>query len=146
MRATDDLVWEFHATPGSRQPLAKHPTIPSVELARHRLRLIEEEFDEVKEELERLIVGRLSPDEAMVVLGRLLKELCDLRYVADGTCVSLGLPYEEAYRAVHDANMSKRFDDGEFHTDERGKVLKGPNYRPPDMARLVPPIIDVEEA
>lgn len=141
MQPTDDLVREFHEETG--QAAADHPTIPDIPLIRHRLRLLKEEFEEVEEELRMLLVARRRQsdlDVTLEVMARLLKELCDLRYVADGTAVSLGLPYEDAYREVHASNMSKRFPDGKFHTNANGKVLKGPNYEPPDMRKFVPVI------
>jgi predicted HAD superfamily Cof-like phosphohydrolase len=139
MRPTDGLVREFHEQTG--QLVADHPTIPEPETVRHRLRLLKEEMKEVEHELVSLNMAR-STESRLRIMERLLKELCDLRYVADGTCVSLGLPYDEAYREVHAANMTKRFPDGTFHTNANGKVLKGPNYRPPDMSRFVPQPID----
>lgn len=141
--ATDDLVREFHEHPGSEQPVADWPTVPDVDLARHRMRLIQEEYKEVMAELEKFAANPEMPvDEQLATLGSLLKELCDLRYVVEGTAVSCGLPMAPAYRAVHASNMSKVWDDGRFHVNEHGKVLKPPTYRPPDMERFVPPIIE----
>lgn len=44
---------------------------------------------------------------------------------------------EEAFRRVHASNMSKLGEDGEPIRREDGKVLKGPNYKPPDLSDLV---------
>jgi predicted HAD superfamily Cof-like phosphohydrolase len=54
--------------------------------------------------------------------------------------VSLGLGNElvEAYRRVHISNMSKLGEDGKPIYRDDGKVLKGPNYKPPDLNDLVP--------
>lgn len=144
MRPTDALVREFHEHPGSEQPVHDHPTFPSKALVRHRWRLISEEFKEVEEELQSLLDGNLSVDEALDTMRRLLKEMCDLRYVLDGTAVSMGLDYEAAYRETHASNMTKVWPDGRFHVNERGKVIKSPTYRPADLSRIVPAIIDVE--
>ena len=38
-----------------------------------------------------------------------------------------------AFKTVHDSNMSKLDDDGKPIRREDGKILKGPNYYPPDM-------------
>ena len=38
-----------------------------------------------------------------------------------------------AFSTVHDSNMSKLDDDGKPIRREDGKILKGPNYYPPDM-------------
>jgi predicted HAD superfamily Cof-like phosphohydrolase len=151
MKSTDDLVREFHEFPGSKQPVRDYPDLyPSADLIRHRMRLIEEEFKEVMDELHSLLANGMLPETSLAAQARLLKEMCDLRYVLDGTAVSLGLPYEAAYREVHASNMTKAFPDGLLHTDERGKVLKGPDYRPPDMSVLMPmpvaaEVLDVSE-
>ena len=145
MKPTDDLVREFHELPGSQQAVRNYPDIyPSADLIRHRMRLIEEEFKEVMDELHNLLANGMLPETSLAAQARLLKEMCDLRYVLDGTAVSLGLPYEAAYREVHAANMSKAWDNGELQTNERGKVMKGPNYRPPDIESLLPLVLEVD--
>jgi predicted HAD superfamily Cof-like phosphohydrolase len=44
---------------------------------------------------------------------------------------------EQALRRVHASNMSKLGEDGKPIYREDGKVLKGPNYQPPDLSDLV---------
>jgi hypothetical protein len=44
---------------------------------------------------------------------------------------------EQALRRVHQSNMSKLGEDGKPIYREDGKVLKGPNYQPPDLSDLV---------
>ena len=44
---------------------------------------------------------------------------------------------EQALRRVHRSNMSKLGDDGKPIYREDGKVLKGPNYQPPNLTDLV---------
>lgn len=142
------LVREFHEATG--QLACDYPMPPDVETIRHRLRLINEEHKEVVEQLQKLLLQthlpRVQLDDVLTTMRDLLKEMCDLRYVLDGTAVSLGLPIDDAYVAVHESNMTKRFPDGTFHTNASGKVLKGPDYKPPDMTRFVEPIIDMEPA
>ena len=64
-----------------------------------------------------------------------LKELCDIVYVAVGTAVKFGWDIEEAFKRVHASNMSKAIGGVKYRGD--GKVLKGPNYFPPDLGDLV---------
>lgn len=45
--------------------------------------------------------------------------------------------FAEAFRRVHASNMSKLGDDGKPIRREDGKILKGPNYREPDLSDLV---------
>lgn len=44
---------------------------------------------------------------------------------------------DEAFLRVHKSNMSKLGDDGKPIFREDGKVLKGPNYKKPDLSDLV---------
>ena len=43
---------------------------------------------------------------------------------------------EEALNRVHESNMSKLDEDGKPILRDDGKVLKGPNYKPPDLSDL----------
>jgi predicted HAD superfamily Cof-like phosphohydrolase len=67
----------------------------------------------------------------------LLKELADLLYVTYGFAATFGWDIDTAFNRVHTSNMSKLDDDGKPIYREDGKVLKGPNYVPPDLSDLV---------
>jgi NTP pyrophosphatase (non-canonical NTP hydrolase) len=100
-----------------------------------RLTLHQEEHDELVEAIE-------SGD-----LEAIARELADVVYVAYGSAWSLGLDLDAAIREVHRANMSKLGDDGKPVYREDGKVLKGPNFRPPDLRLALeghPVVIDQE--
>ena len=43
----------------------------------------------------------------------------------------------EAFARVHESNMSKLGADGKPILREDGKVLKGPNYKKPDLTDLI---------
>lgn len=43
----------------------------------------------------------------------------------------------EAFKRVHESNMSKLGDDGKPIYNEDGKVMKGPNYKAPNLEDLV---------
>lgn len=137
------LVTEFHAAFGLPRP--QHPPLaPDPDDVKLRMRLIREEFEEVMAEL-----GTLSrqQDKEKIVANyqRLLKELCDLIYVTEGTAVSLGLPIDAAFEEVHRSNMTKLGPDGLPVKNKGGKVVKGPNYEEANMKRFVPDIITIEE-
>jgi len=70
-----------------------------------------------------------SPEE-------LTKELADLLYVTIGFAVTFGLPLVEVFERVHQSNMSKLGEDGKPIYREDGKVMKGPNYQPPQLGDL----------
>lgn len=113
-----------------------------------RLCLLKEEMREVEEAAETLLdkiyesyidgtEKEENTKEVMRGLKReLLKELCDLQYVLSGFAVTFGLPFDEAFRRVHESNMSKLGPDGKPIYREDGKVLKGPNYKKPDLSDL----------
>lgn len=116
------------------------PTYPSDK--EFHWKLIREEIDEVAE-----------------AYTHLLKELTDLEYVLVGATAKgvhempedivnnlyafehlyNAIPVEilnEAFNRVHRSNMSK-LTDGQLVKREDGKVLKGPNYQPPNLKDLV---------
>jgi len=66
-----------------------------------------------------------------------LKELADLVYVCYQYAENMGWDLDEALNLVHLSNMSKLDEDGKPIYREDGKVLKGPNYKPPDLTDLV---------
>ena len=66
-----------------------------------------------------------------------LKELADLVYVAYQYAEVKFWDLDEAFRRVHISNMSKMSLDGSVVYREDGKVLKGPDYHPPDLRDLV---------
>ena len=68
----------------------------------------------------------------------LLKELCDLVFVCYQFAATYDLDLDEALRRVFESNMSKLDESGKPIYREDGKVLKGPNYQPPDLSQLFP--------
>lgn len=101
-----------------------------------RLRLIGEEFDEVHEAVTDLYAAE-TPEQQRVAREHLLKELCDLVYVTIGAASNFGMSFDEAFRRVHESNMSKLGTDGKPIRRADGKVVKGPNYVEPNLGGLV---------
>ena len=66
-----------------------------------------------------------------------LKELADLVYVCYQYAANMGWNLDEAMHRVHESNMSKLDEHGNPVLREDGKVLKGPNYKPPNLEDLV---------
>lgn len=110
-----------------------------------RLCLIREEAEEVEDAVCLLadkvfnaeLLGIDMTEEIKAAKAALLKELCDLQYVLSGFVVTFGLPFDEAFKRVHESNMSKLGPAGKPIYREDGKVLKGPNYKKPDLSDLV---------
>ncbi|HEY5626419.1 MAG TPA: MazG nucleotide pyrophosphohydrolase domain-containing protein, partial [Nitrospira sp.] len=84
-----------------------------------RERLIQEEFEELKEAM------------AKNDLDCIAKEMADLLYVVYGTAVSYGIDMEPVFREVHRSNMSKV---GGYKRED-GKWVKPASYSP---ARITP--------
>ena len=93
--------------------------------------LIVEEFKEFLEE-EQQMVGGIRKNEADC-----LKELADLVYVCFQYASCQEWDLDQAMLRVHESNLSKLGDDGQPIYREDGKVLKGPNYQPPDLTDLI---------
>jgi|TARA_R100000030_G_scaffold18984_1_gene13211 NTP pyrophosphatase (non-canonical NTP hydrolase) len=66
-----------------------------------------------------------------------LKELADLVYVCYQFAASQEWDLDEAFRRVHESNMSKLDDNGKPIYRADGKVLKGPNYKEPHLLDLI---------
>ena len=65
-----------------------------------------------------------------------LKELADLVYVCYQYAANMGWFLDEALDRVHKSNLSKLDEEGNPIYREDGKVLKGPNYKPPNLEDL----------
>lgn len=114
------LVREFHDAFGVERGV----TDQNREL---RARLIAEEAQEAVEALKAEPLDR----EAVA------KELADLLVVTYGTADVLGIDLGEAFRRVHESNMSKLGPDGTPVRRPDGKILKGPSYQPPNLSGVV---------
>ena len=66
-----------------------------------------------------------------------LKELADLVYVCYQYAENMNWFLDEALNRVHLSNLSNLGEDGKPIYREDGKVLKGPNYKPPDLSDLI---------
>tara|TARA_R100000781_G_C3971853_1_gene90424 strand:+ start:44 stop:478 length:435 start_codon:yes stop_codon:yes gene_type:complete len=93
--------------------------------------LIVEEFKEFLEAEGILYLSSIEHKE------NCLKELADLVYVCYQYAENMGWDLDEAMYRVHESNMSKLDEEGKPIYREDGKVLKGPNYKPPNLEDLV---------
>ena len=96
-----------------------------------QLKLIEEEHREFLEAHEQFFDYEGAQADC-------LKELADLVYVCFQYAENLEWDLMEALRRVHRSNMTKMGADGKAIRNELGKVLKGPNYKPPYLDDLIP--------
>ena len=104
---------------------------PTKKQRTYQKNLIVEEFKEFLEAEGMLFRNNVEfPAEA-------LKELADLVYVCYQYAENMGWFLDEALDRVHVSNMSKLGEDGLPVYREDGKVLKGPNYKPPTLTDLI---------
>ena len=101
------------------------PTMPDFNLAALRLDLIEEEVQELRDGL-----GRSS-------LLEVADALTDILYVVYGAGHAFGIDLDDCFHEVHGSNMTKLGEDGRPIYREDGKVMKGPNYREPDLDQFI---------
>jgi predicted HAD superfamily Cof-like phosphohydrolase len=112
-------VAEFHKT--FEIPDSVYPTIVDHETQELRVRLIQEEFDELKEAMDKKdLIG-------------IADGLADILYVVYGTAVSYGLDMDPIFQEVHRSNMSKVGG----HKREDGKWVKPPTYSKADLAPII---------
>jgi len=101
------------------------PTIPDFNLSALRLDLIEEEVQELRDGL---------ANKSMLEIA---DALTDILYVVYGAGHAFGIDLDDCFHEVHSNNMTKLGADGRPLYREDGKVMKGPNYREPDLTKFV---------
>jgi len=110
------------------QPLDSY----TIDAAEFQLKLISEEYRELVAAVKSCATAPGSQSHKEHVL----KELTDLLVVCFQMAECLGWDLDVAYNRVMDSNMSKLVD-GKPLKREDGKILKGPNYKPPTLIDLV---------
>lgn len=89
----------------------------------------------IKEEFTELMEAHLN-EETEEDKVNTLKELADLVFVCYQYAIARNWNLDTAMKRVFESNMSK-FVDGKPLRREDGKILKGPNYKPPFLDDLV---------
>ena len=121
-----DAVAAFHKAFGVGIAQKPTTTIDKDILAlRHRL---------MAEENEEYLEAALAGDAVEVA-----DALGDMLYILCGTILSHGMQHiiEEVFDEIQDSNMSKLGADGKPIYREDGKVMKGPNYRRPNLNQFL---------
>ena len=86
----------------------------------------------IKEELDELIEAMNKKD-----LVEVADALTDILYVTYGAGHAFGINLDECFEEVQNSNMSKLDKDGKPIYNDKGKVMKGPNYFKPDLNKYV---------
>ena len=138
-----DLVMEFHRTYSVPIRSFDDPTL-SYDRLDLRMSLIAEEFAE--------LVGAVYGKRARAIIEAATAEaagaddgerdvieaadaLADLVYVIFGMAIESGMDLDSVQAEAQASNLSKLMPDGSVKLREDGKVLKGPNFFPPNIAR-----------
>ena len=89
-------------------------------------------YDLIKEELNELEHAMKTKN-----LKEIADALTDILYVTYGAGFAYGIDLDKCFKEVQRANMSKLGEDGKPIFNEKGKVMKGPNYREPNLKQFV---------
>ena len=129
MTPTPDLLGQaLQFRVAMSQPIGK----ATEEELRNAFALIHEEFEEFWE----AHIDMIHHKKYQYSKENALKELSDLVYVCFQYATLIGWELDEACARVHRSNMSKLVD-GKPIKNDKGKVLKGPNYKQPYLEDLI---------
>ena len=89
-------------------------------------------YDLIKEELDELSVAIKERN-----LIEIADALTDILYVTYGAGHSFGIDLDKCFAEVQRSNMSKLGKDGKPIYNEKGKVMKGPNFTEPNLKQFL---------
>ena len=118
-----ESVKKFMETFG--QEIKEKASFPDDRITSLRYELIKEELDELKEAIE-------SKD-----IKEVADALTDILYVTYGAGHAFGINLDKCFEEVQNSNMSKLDLNGKPIYNEKGKVMKGPNYFKPNLSKFV---------
>ena len=118
-----EKVKEFMTTFG--QEVKNKAEFPNEKIVELRKKLIDEEFNELKD--------AINENDLIEVADA----LTDILVVTFGAGVAFGIDLDKCFKEVQRANMSKLGEDGKPIYNEKGKVMKGPNYSEPNLKQFI---------
>ena len=89
-------------------------------------------YDLIREELEEL--GQAIKDKN---IKEVADALTDILYVTYGAGHAFGINLDKCFEEVQNSNMSKLGNNGKPIYNDKGKVMKGPNYFKPDLKKFL---------
>ena len=116
-------VKNFMTTYG--QEVKEKAQFPDNKIVQLRVDLIEEELIELKEAIKNNDIVEVAD------------ALTDILYVTYGAGHSFGVDLDKCFNEVQNSNMSKLDENGKPIYNESGKVMKGPNYFPPNLKKII---------
>ena len=118
-----ESVRKFMETFG--QEIKEKAQFPSDKITSLRHDLIKEELDELQEAMDKKDITEVAD------------ALTDILYVTYGAGHAFGINLDKCFEEVQNSNMSKLGSDGKPIYNDKGKVMKGPNYFKPDLNKFV---------
>ena len=107
------------------QEVKEKAEFPSDKITSLRCDLINEELQELQEAIRKKDIKEVAD------------ALTDILYVTYGTGHAFGIDLDKCFLEVQKSNMSKLGEDGKPIYNDKGKVMKGPNYFKPDLNKFV---------
>jgi len=118
-----ESVKKFMETFG--QEIKEKASFPNEKITTLRYDLIKEELDEFKEAIDNKDIKEVAD------------ALTDILYVTYGAGHAFGINLDKCFEEVQNSNMSKLGSDGKPIYNDKGKVMKGPDYFKPDLGKFV---------
>ena len=118
-----EKVRKFMETFG--QEIKEKAQFPNEKISSLRHDLIKEELDELKEAMDNNDIKEVAD------------ALTDILYVTYGAGHAFGIDLDKCFEEVQNSNMSKLGSDGKPIYNNKGKVMKGPNYFKPDLTKFI---------
>ena len=107
------------------QMIRTKPQFPDEKTMQLRYELIKEELNELEQAMKTKNLKEIAD------------ALTDILYVTYGAGYAYGINLDKCFQEVQRANMSKLGKDGKPIYNEKGKVMKGPNYSEPNLKQFV---------
>ena len=118
-----ESVKKFMKTFG--QEIKEKASFPEDKITALRYDLIKEELDELKQAMDQKDLKEVAD------------ALTDILYVTYGAGHAFGINLDKCFAEVQNSNMSKLDTNGKPIYNDKGKVMKGPNYFKPDLGKFV---------
>ena len=118
-----ERVKKFMETFG--QEIREKASFPNDKVSSLRYDLIKEELNELREAIDKKDLKEVAD------------ALTDILYVTYGAGHAFGINLDRCFEEVQNSNMSKLGDDGKPIYNDKGKVMKGPNYFKPNLNKFV---------
>jgi len=107
------------------QEIKEKAAFPNNKVTSLRHDLIKEELEEFKEAIDSRDIKEVAD------------ALTDILYVTYGAGHAFGINLDKCFEEVQNSNMSKLDTYGKPIFNEKGKVMKGPNYFKPDLSKFI---------